>query len=150
MKLNRYYHFAFIVLQTITPSSSIVAKSIKLEQDVFCNIIQGKSAATILYETSDVIVINKREIPPDGVDCLIIPKKHVVNIKDADPTIGAKLFEVAQFLSKQLQGPGEFTIQMNNGATSHQTVFHMHMHFRSPQRWKERFAKMFKVQMTPS
>ncbi len=78
----------------------------------------------------------------DPADCLIIPKKHIVNIKDlnqADPydaTIVSKMVAVAQMLAGRLQAPAEFSVLMNNGATSAQSVFHMHMHFRSPQRWK--------------
>lgn len=118
--------------------------------DVFCDIIAGKAPATIIYEDDDLIVIEKRKIKDTrgrmlfraSTDCLIIPKKHIVNIKDLDQqdpydaTILSKMAAVAQKLSLQVCAPGDFTITMNNGKTSAQTVFHMHMHFRSPQRWK--------------
>lgn len=120
-------------------------------EDVFCNIIKGTAPATILYETQDVIVINTRK-KHAFVHCLIIPKNHVINIKDLDDmTVIAHMFEVAQYLNKQLEPAsgstsGDFTLTINNGKTSAQTVFHLHMHFQSPQQWKPEFAKKFRVQ----
>jgi len=73
---------------------------------------------------------------------LILPKKHITNIKhlDAhnayDKTIGSKMMFMAQELSKKLQGNGDFSVIMNNGGSSNQSVFHMHMHFKSPRDWK--------------
>lgn len=152
MKRFTYRFFvALVVLQSTV--GTVACKAKNSGQDVFCEIIQGRGPATILYQTNDIVIIKKRHIHPDVVDCLIIPKKHVQNIKDLDlrdtddAQLGSKMFAVAQTLSQQLQAPGDFTITMNNGATSHQTVFHMHMHFKSPQRWKESFRKTFRVQV---
>lgn len=109
----------------------------------FCQIIDKKAPAVIIYEDADVLVFEKRPVR-NPVDCLIIPKKHIMNIKDLvisdkhDQIIVSKMMFVAQDLSKRLDGKGDFTITMNNGAESCQSVFHMHAHFRSPNNWKKK------------
>lgn len=150
--------FLFITLITITPVRLVLPSQ---GNDVFCNIISGNGPATIIYEDNDLIVIEKRKIKDSRgalvfrkpTQCLIIPKKHIVNIKDLDPkdpydaTLLSKMAAVAQKLSDKLCKPGEFTITMNNGKTSSQTVFHMHMHFKSPQQWKNPNWRMKKIQL---
>ncbi|MBS1987725.1 HIT domain-containing protein [Candidatus Dependentiae bacterium] len=127
------------VAPTEKPSSSF--EQMAHANCAFCQIITRQSPAVIIDETDDLIVIEKRPIRKP-VDCLIIPKKHIVNIKtlDAsnlyDQTVLSKMALKAQELSKRLNGQGDFTITMNNGPQSAQTVFHMHMHFRSPNNWK--------------
>jgi len=95
-------------------------------------------------ETDDLVVIQKRikprkiELP---VNILIIPKKHIINFKHLDftdpydATIVSKMVCMAQNISKQLTGTGDFWISVNNGAKAKQTVFHSHMHFKSWEQW---------------
>lgn len=142
-----FNRFFLLMLLAVTTSGLALSQA---SNDVFCDIILGKAPATIIYEDKDLIVIEKRKVKDsNGVfafrepaNCLIIPKKHIVNIKDLDQTnpydatIASKMVAVAQMLSKLLNSPGDFTITMNNGKTA-QTVFHMHMHFQSPQQWKK-------------
>lgn len=131
------------VTPTIVPAENSISVSGKIDHVncAFCQIIARQSPAIIIDETDDLIVIEKRPIRKP-VDCLIIPKKHIVNIKTLDPlnihdqTILSKMAFKAQELSKRLNGQGDFTVSMNNGQQSAQTVFHMHMHFRSPNTWK--------------
>lgn len=107
----------------------------------FCRIVAGKDPAQVITETEDLVVIEKRPVR-SPVDCLIIPKKHIVNIKTLDQSnaydeaIGSKMMFMAQKLSQRLEGNQDFSVFMNNGASSAQSVFHMHMHFRSPYNWK--------------
>lgn len=108
----------------------------------FCKIIKGESSAEVIYENDTVIVFNK---PSNGqrptVDCLIIPKKHIENIRfldsknTEDQTIPSAIFFAAQELSKSLSGNQGFVLEMHNGADAYQTVFHMHAHFQSNNRW---------------
>lgn len=135
---------------------AIALPTVSQPDDVFCKIIKRKAPAIIIYETQEIIVIEDRKKRSE-VHCLIIPKKHIVNIKHldknkaADVALGSKMFEVAQFLGKQLEPStrrrsGDFTLTINNGPTSEQTIPHMHMHFQSSQQWKSEFKKTFKVQ----
>ena len=107
----------------------------------FCRIIQRTAPAQIIDEDDDVIAIEKRPIR-SPVNCLIIPKKHIVNIKSLnaqdpfDKTIVSKMAFMAQKLSARLKGSGDFSLRINNGAQAAQTVFHMHAHFVSPEDWR--------------
>ncbi len=109
---------------------------------IFCQIIARKSPAIIVDETEDIIVIEK--IPQrNPVDCLIIPKKHIENIKsinfldEKERDIFSKIGIKAKELTQKLTGNGHFSLSINNGAESLQTVFHIHAHFRSPDSWKK-------------
>ncbi|MFI5333317.1 MAG: HIT domain-containing protein [Candidatus Babeliales bacterium] len=106
----------------------------------FCRIIAGTEQAVIIAQDDDCIVIEKKPVRTP-VDCLIIPKKHIVNCKhlksqDAyDSTIVSKMAFMAQKLSKRLTGSQDFQLHINNGADAGQSVFHLHMHFKSPEKW---------------
>jgi histidine triad (HIT) family protein len=87
----------------------------------------------VIAENDDIIVIESIR-PRYASHWLIIPKKHIENIKAAQPedqVLLGKLMLAAQKLSKQLQAPGDFQFNINNGAHAGQTVFHMHVHFLS-------------------
>lgn len=110
----------------------------------FCRIVQGQLEPDdcILAQNDDVMVLSRRRAyEPRGVECLIIPKKHIVNCKTLDASdaydrdIMNKLVAMAQHLSTRLAQPCDFRVWINNGATAKQTVFHMHMHFASQQPW---------------
>lgn len=106
----------------------------------FCRIIAGTEQAVIIAQDADCIVIEKKPVRTP-VDCLIIPKKHIVNCKhldsrDAyDATIISKMGFMAQKLAKKLTGSQDFQLHINNGAHAGQSVFHLHMHFKSPEKW---------------
>lgn len=108
----------------------------------FCDIVAGRSPATVILETPEIMVIQKPGYRPH-VDCLIIPKKHIENFNafdDTDPydaDIVNKMRKVAVDLSKMITGPGHYTIVCNNGSESDQTQFHLHWHYRSHRaQWK--------------
>jgi histidine triad (HIT) family protein len=113
---------------------------------VFCDIVAGKEPATVIYETPDIVVIEKLH-PTVGIDCLIIPKKHIENLltlkiscSDQDPydrRIMNEIAATAQHLSGMITGKGHFSLINNNGADAKQSVFHMHWHFEAPKsEWK--------------
>jgi histidine triad (HIT) family protein len=108
-------------------------------------VIAQQSSATVLYEDDEIVAIKKLHAPhaPWKVDCLIIPKKHVVNMKTldendpVDATLFSKMGFVAQKLGKKLALPGDFQVVVHNGSQAAQSVFHMHMHFQSVSDWKK-------------
>ncbi len=97
---------------------------------VFCDIIERKEPATIIYETEKVIVIkSKRQLYKHHY--LVIPKKHIVNIldmTDKDLFYAAEMVRAAREVACQ-NGCCDFNLNSNNGAAAGQTVFHMHWHF---------------------
>jgi len=100
---------------------------------IFCKIINKEIPAKIIAESDDIFVIQDLH-PKAPIHYLILPKKHIVNVKDLreqDAHYVAKMMLMAKELSEKLSGDGSFRLIMNNGAGSGQSVFHMHCHFLS-------------------
>lgn len=97
---------------------------------IFCRIINKEIPSKRVVETDDIIVIN--DIAPKApIHQLIIPKKHVEDIRvfsAEDLKLGTAMFTMAQSLS-QAQGDIPFRLLMNNGHQAGQKVFHAHLHF---------------------
>ena len=100
---------------------------------VFCKIIRGDVPSTMIAESESVIVI--KDISPKApVHYLIIPKKHLSDVRqfdDKDLEIAGQMILMAKNLSATLPEPGDFKLVMNNGSSAGQCVFHAHMHFLS-------------------
>jgi histidine triad (HIT) family protein len=104
----------------------------KTNQSLFTKIINREIPAEIITENEDLIVI--KDIAPQApIHFLIIPKKPFINITDMvedDFAVYPKLiFEMAYYLSKNIEGAQQFKLLMNNGHSAGQRVFHAHVHF---------------------
>jgi len=100
---------------------------------IFCKIISKYIPAKIIDENDDILVIQDLH-PKAPVHYLIIPKKHIENIKkleEADSDYVAKMMLMARKISEKLPGSGSFRLIMNNGKDAGQSVFHLHSHFLS-------------------
>jgi diadenosine tetraphosphate (Ap4A) HIT family hydrolase len=105
----------------------------------FCQIAGGKNKHQAIKEGKNVIAIKKQRPIMYGQNFLVLPKEHYVNLIETDPKKAGELFtemiEIVQELSaagKREGGTGHFTLTFNNGSSSAQSVFHMHMHVTSP------------------
>ncbi|MGE4168034.1 MAG: HIT domain-containing protein [Candidatus Babeliales bacterium] len=98
---------------------------------IFCNIIAQKIPSVPVLETDDILVI--KDINPKAtIHYLIIPKKHIPDLRDFKPedlSLAGTMLMIAQRLSEGLPEPKAFRILMNNGPEAGQCVFHAHMHF---------------------
>jgi histidine triad (HIT) family protein len=97
---------------------------------IFCDIIEKKANAELLYE--DANVISFLDIRPVNFGhTLVIPKKHYENFLDVPSNLLGELIQVTQIMSdaiiKSLKPEG-FNIVANNGVAAGQTVFHFHFH----------------------
>jgi len=91
---------------------------------IFCKIIQGEIPSKPVYQDSDVIVIN--DIHPQApVHLLVIPKKHIVDVMDADSKIVNTLFHVIQKIIKEKK-MRNYRLVHNGGDAAY--VGHMHIH----------------------
>jgi len=91
---------------------------------IFCKIIQGEIPSKPVYQDSDVIVIN--DIHPQApVHLLVIPKKHIVDVMDADSKIVNTLFHVIQKIIKEKK-IRNYRLVHNGGDAAY--VKHMHIH----------------------
>lgn len=97
---------------------------------IFCDIINKKADAEIIYETEEIISF--LDIRPMNLGhALVIPKEHFENfLLVPKPQLG-KLIEATQYISKTIKrslNSDGFNIVVNNGVAAGQSVFHFHFH----------------------
>jgi len=99
---------------------------------IFCKIINKEIPCTFIRENDELIVVNDLS-PKAPTHLLIIPKKHIINLKHLvpgqDDAISAAMLNMAHELSKTLDEPAAFNLVSNNGKQAGQSVFHLHWHF---------------------
>lgn len=97
---------------------------------IFCDIINRKGEAEILFENEMVLAFLDIR-PVNYGHTLVIPKKHYNNFLELTPDVLKELARVTQMMSgaiqKGLKSDG-FNVIINNGAAAGQTVFHFHFH----------------------
>lgn len=97
---------------------------------IFCDIVNKKEKAEILFENEKVISFLDIR-PVNHGHSLVIPKKHYENFLSLPKDEIEELVRVTQFLSsavkKSLKADG-FNIIVNNDAAAGQTIFHFHFH----------------------
>jgi histidine triad (HIT) family protein len=101
-----------------------------MEDCIFCKIARGDLPTEKLMETDDVIAFN--DIHPQApVHIQIIPKKHIVSIKEieAGDRILESMFDIANKIARE-KGISErgFRLVINCGPEAGQSVMHLHLH----------------------
>ena len=96
---------------------------------VFCQIIAGQRAATIVYRDDQVTAF--RDLHPKApTHILVVPNRHLVSVSEAQAgdkdLLGTLLLTAAQ-VAKQ-EGVTGYRLIINNGAEAGQTVWHLHVH----------------------
>lgn len=96
---------------------------------IFKKIIDGEIPADKVFEDDDVLAF--RDVNPAApVHILVVPKREIVNLYDADDgdaELLGKLMLTARRVAEQ-EGLTDFRLVANNGAGAGQSVFHMHLH----------------------
>jgi histidine triad (HIT) family protein len=97
---------------------------------VFCDIVNGKEKAEILFE--DENTLSFLDIRPFNYGhSLIVPKKHYDNFLEIPTDELKSVINTTQIISaavtKSLKPEG-FNILANNGSAAGQTIFHFHFH----------------------
>jgi histidine triad (HIT) family protein len=95
---------------------------------IFCRIVNRELPAEILYEDDEIAAL--RDVNPQApVHVLVIPKKHLATVEDADPQIAGKLIARAAELAKSL-GVSEkgYRLVINCREHAGQSVNHLHVH----------------------
>lgn len=100
---------------------------------IFCKIIAREIPAQVITE-DDVIIVIKDIAPKAIIHYLIIPKIHIKDLFSLeDPALGAALLVMAQKVSSLSPSTKEFRLIINNGYSTGQRVFHLHLHFLAGQ-----------------
>jgi len=97
---------------------------------IFCKIANKEIPKEFVYEDEDVMVFSDIK-PIKPVHILIMPKKHVPELLDADPVLFEKLGLVMQLMVRKegLENKG-YRIIVNGGGA--QIVNHLHLHLTGP------------------
>jgi histidine triad (HIT) family protein len=97
---------------------------------IFCKIVGGEIPASVVFE-DDVVMAFMDIFPVREGHCLVIPKKHYVNMFDVDLEVlshlSKRLAELARKVNLLLKPDGILTAAAN-GSGAGQDVFHLHFH----------------------
>ena len=97
---------------------------------IFCDILDGKREAHIVYEDENHIAFLDK-YPIDDGHTLVIPKKHYERITDMDSNDVGKIFSlIPKIANAVLSGAGAdaFSLAQNNGKAAKQIIPHVHIH----------------------
>jgi len=97
---------------------------------LFCRIIRGEIPAKKIYEDPETFVFEDIK-PQDPTHMLIIPKKHIVGLREAkaeDASIIGRLHLVAAQIARDRKIENGYRTVLNVGPGAGQSVFHLHLH----------------------
>ena len=101
-----------------------------MDKTIFQKIIEKEISTDIIFEDELCIVI--KDINPQApIHLLIIPKKQIPKLADAnydDLEILGHLMLIVGNMSRQFNVEEAFNVVINNGENAGQTVFHLHIH----------------------
>ena len=96
----------------------------------FCRIAKGAEPAEIVYQDEELVAFRDRN-PVAPTHILLIPRKHIENVRDAEtqdaPLLGRLLLKAAE-IAHENGLSGGFRLVTNNGPQAGQSVFHLHVH----------------------
>ena len=97
---------------------------------LFCRLVRGEIPAKKVFEDKETFVFE--DINPQApTHVLIIPKKHIVDLKEAkeeDAGIIGKLHLVAAQIARNRNIENGYRTVFNVGPAAGQSVFHLHLH----------------------
>jgi len=100
------------------------------DETLFSRIAEKKIPAQIVYE--DDLCIAFRDVNPQApVHVLLVPRKIIPKLSDASPvdsSLLGHLLSVVPRVATLAGAESDFRVVINNGESSGQTVFHLHLH----------------------
>jgi histidine triad (HIT) family protein len=97
---------------------------------LFCKIVAGEIPSKRVYEDDDVIAFE--DINPQApVHLLVVPRKHVASLNDAqedDQALLGKVLLTCRRLAGERDVASGYRVVNNCGAPAGQSVFHIHFH----------------------
>ena len=102
-----------------------------METCIFCKILARQIPAKIVFEDDSVFAVEDIH-PQSPVHLLVIPRVHLVSLKDATPEqeglLGHLLAIAARLAREREIEPDGYRLVINTGAFGGQSVFHLHVH----------------------
>ena len=96
---------------------------------LFCRIVRREIPAAVVAETETALAF--RDVNPQApLHALVIPKRHVASLVDADDAalVGELSLLAARVAQEAGYGETGFRTVVNTGRDAGQTVFHLHLH----------------------
>lgn len=97
---------------------------------LFCKIARGEIPSRKVYEDEDVFAFHDIN-PVASVHFMLIPKRHLVSLLEADESHAAllgKMLLLAPQLAREQGLQNGFRTVINSGKGGGQEVFHLHIH----------------------
>jgi diadenosine tetraphosphate (Ap4A) HIT family hydrolase len=97
----------------------------------FCEIVAGRSPASVVHRDADCIAfMDIRPVTPGHL--LVVPIEHATHLADLDPAQGGRLFALAQTLAAAIRRsdlkPHGINVFLADGEAAGQEIFHVHLH----------------------
>ena len=110
----------------------------------FCEIVAGRSPATIEYEDDEILAF--RDIYPKApIHLLIIPRRHVDSVMALAPEDAALVGRLVLAAKRigEAKGFGErgYRLAIHCGPEGGQVVYHLHLHFLAGRRDERRVER---------
>jgi len=97
----------------------------------FCEIVAGRSPASVVYRDEDCIAFMDLR-PVTAGHLLVVPIEHATHLADLDPAEGQALFALAQRLAAAIRHsvlkPAGINLHLADGEVAGQEIFHVHVH----------------------
>ncbi|MBI4167105.1 MAG: histidine triad nucleotide-binding protein [Acidobacteria bacterium] len=102
-----------------------------MERCIFCRILARQTPAKIVFEDDSVFAVEDIN-PQSPVHLLVIPREHLVSLKDAaadrEGLLGHLLAVAAKLARERRIESDGYRLVINTGALGGQSVFHLHVH----------------------
>ncbi len=105
---------------------------------VFCDIAAGTAHARIVYQDDQIVAFHDTN-PQAPVHVLVIPRKHIVSLSQAeegDTLLLGRMLEVLKQTAETLGVAQGYRVVLNNGAPAGQSVMHLHLHLLGGRRMR--------------
>ncbi len=111
-----------------------------MEDCIFCKIINREIPSDTVYEDENILAF--RDINPQApIHIVVIPKKHMTSVLEADKETIGTIFEAINKIAKQekIDEKG-FRVITNCGENAGQTVKHLHFHILAGSKLNEKIC----------
>ncbi len=111
-----------------------------MEDCIFCKIINKEIPSTFVYEDENCVAFN--DINPQApIHIIVVPKKHVENVLEADGEMIKNIFKaINKIASEKNINKSGFRVITNCGKDAGQTVNHLHFHILAGKNLEEKMV----------